>query len=355
MRRVFSSGSGDRHFGFTLVEMLVVIAIIGILVALLLPAVQQARESARKNNCCNNLKQMANAFLQHHEQRRFYPTGGWGFDWVGDPDRGFSLGQPGGWLYNILPFIDQQNLWILGQGAAYGSPKYNAAVQMNEGAVALAICPSRRFAQAYPTNQWNCCNAYYDGNGDTLNTPVKIKTCYVVNIGDTQVTIPLISGTPYPPNNYALGDGGAFPWPAQSTWTGICNMRSEWTAAHVSDGTSKTAMLGEKLIDPNCYFNGNDGGDDWTAISGQQDDTSRGAFCNYGGNPPNNPPNGCLVPIRDSAGYQNSNMYGSAHPVSCNFAVCDGSVRSLSFAVNPEIFRRFCNRMDGLPLPANAY
>ncbi len=299
---------------------------------------------------------MANAFLQHHEQRRFYPTGGWGFNWIGDPDRGFGLGQPGGWVFNILPFIDQQNLWILGQGAAYGTAKYNATMQMNTSAVGLIICPSRRAAQAYPTNTaiHNCCSTQYDGNGDQMFPLLKIKTCYVVNIGDTQVTIPLYPGPPQPPTTYLAGDT-SWPWPAQSTWTGICNMRSEWTAAHVSDGTSKTAMLGEKLIDPDYYFNGADGGDDWTALSGQQDDTSRGAFCNYGGSTPNNPPNGCVVPMRDSAGYQNSNMYGSAHPVSCNFAVCDGSVRSLSFAVNPEIFRRFCNRMDGLPLPANSY
>ena len=96
--------------GFTLVELLVVIAIIGILIALLLPAVQAAREAARRSQCQNHLKQLGLAMLQHEEAHRFFPTGGWGWGWIGDPDRGFDYRQPGGWVYNSLPYLEQTGL-----------------------------------------------------------------------------------------------------------------------------------------------------------------------------------------------------------------------------------------------------
>ena len=76
--------------GFTLVELLVVIAIIGILIALLLPAIQAAREAARRSQCKNNLKQMGLAAQNHLSTQKCFPSGGWGFLWVGDPDRGYG-------------------------------------------------------------------------------------------------------------------------------------------------------------------------------------------------------------------------------------------------------------------------
>ena len=92
--------------GFTLVELLVVITIIGILIALLLPAVQAAREAVRIVQCQNHIKQLSLGCLDHESATGRFPTGGWGWAWTGDPDRGTDWRQPGGWIYNVLPDIN---------------------------------------------------------------------------------------------------------------------------------------------------------------------------------------------------------------------------------------------------------
>ncbi len=115
----------QKSRAFTLVELLVVITIIGILIALLLPAVQAAREAARQTQCRNNLKQLALGCLNHEQAIGRFPTNGWGCRWTGDPDRGTDWRQPGGWIYNILPYIEQQPLHDLGAGKGRGTARQN--------------------------------------------------------------------------------------------------------------------------------------------------------------------------------------------------------------------------------------
>src|SRR3974390_805398 len=96
--------------GFTLVELLVVITIIAILIALLLPAVQAAREAARMAECQNNLKQLALGCLSQERVNGWFPPGVLDYQWTGDAARGCNWRQPGGWIYNALPYVEQQVL-----------------------------------------------------------------------------------------------------------------------------------------------------------------------------------------------------------------------------------------------------
>ena len=158
-RRIINSACdprlGTRHSpliarpAFTLVELLVVITIIGILIALLLPAVQAAREAARRTQCANNLKQIGLATSSFESSCGHLPPDGWGIIWLGDPDHGRDWKQPGGWIYNLLPFVEQQGLHDLQSGQT-GSARAAAAAQMLATPLAFVNCPSRRPLAPYP-------------------------------------------------------------------------------------------------------------------------------------------------------------------------------------------------------------
>jgi len=300
--------------GFTLVELLVVITIIGILMSLLLPAVQSARESARALQCENNVKQLGLGALEHLTVTGFFPSGGWGWDWAGDPDRGYGLRQPGGWLYSVLPFIDQKNIWTLGSGIpsdTQTSAKQAAMVPQLTTIVSTFYCPSRRQAQLVPCGGAAPVNVTPQSGGVT-------KTDYAINTGDTAVD-QFYGG----PSSLSNGDSG-FSWSSTATLTGISFQRSQITMGHLATkGATNTYLLGDKYLDPNDYFNGTEGADNEWATVGFDNDIYRTADTSYGD-----------TPMQDTPGYDNDYIWGSAHPTGIHMAYCDGSVHNISFTID---------------------
>ena len=171
--------------GFTLVELLVVVTIIGILIALLLPAVQAAREAARQLQCKNNLKQICLAALDHEHVSHWLPTGGWSDCFVGDPHAGFGKLQPGGFLYNILPYMEQQAVHDLALNAQRGTSSFGQlSMQMVQTPVAAFTCPTRRPPALHAVSPTNGDNGYLTPNYGFYPT-TQFQADYAANGGSS--------------------------------------------------------------------------------------------------------------------------------------------------------------------------
>jgi len=154
----------------------VVITIIGILIALLLPAVQAAREAARRAQCTNNLKQVGLAAMNHESAHGILPIGGWGCAWVGEPDRGFSTANRR-LHYNVLPYMEQQALHDMGANGDEVATRQRVATP-----IAGFICPTRRKPVAYPNNLGA---SFYNFINAGIAEPGQIgKSDYAANAGE---------------------------------------------------------------------------------------------------------------------------------------------------------------------------
>jgi len=345
----------SRESGFTLVELLVVITIIGILIALLLPAVQAAREAARRTQCCNKIKQLALGAIGHESANGYFPTGGWGPCWAGVPDGGFGRRQPGGWIYSILPYIEQQPLHDLGMGADNTTtPKLSDCVLQQVGTPLTGlICPSRRDAVVYPHGSPGG-QQYHYRLGDVSWPPLAGKTDYAANGGTTG------DGNGfYGPTSYAAADAftGA-DWSGSTNKinhvkdTGVVFAHSATTAADITDGTSNTYLIGEKYCDPDHYTDGTPGWDDQSWDIGQDWDTIRWTGCltapgssNFVDN------NKYLFPQQDTPGDESYGMaFGSAHSGGFYMGFCDGSVQFMNYSIDTGVHWYLGNRADDHPI-----
>ena len=287
---------------FTLVELLVVIAIIGVLVSLLLPAVQSARESARRSQCSNHLKQIGLAFHAHHDSLRACPSGGSGVDLA----RSLANGTPAtlnaqawNWTYQILPYIEQQSL--------YNLPNDDT---IKATPVKFYFCPSRR-----PPQVWDC----WTNDARSGATVRRAQLDYVgcrgsLSKGEDGI-LSIANDAKVPPTRFET----------------------------ISDGLSNTLMVGERGWPIQWYF----------APSGPESDWLRGGWtCSYqwfnltGTN----------APLRDmmtstsAVSILINNSFGSAHPATINCLAGDGSVRTVSYSVNVASFLNYARRDDGNPL-----
>ncbi len=337
-----------KRFAFTLVELLVVIAIIGILVALLLPAVQAAREAARRAQCTNQVKQIALAWHLHHDAHKFFPSAGWGYNFMADPDRGSGESQSGSWAYSCLPYMEEQPLHQTGAGITNLNDKKVAITRLASTAVAGFYCPTRRPATATQYVQ-GVPNPYLNAAGQPS---VEARSDYAANLGPLYEDVEnSIQWFPTPPSLQRAEQGQGFvkdkpfldsnnvrrPW--LDKINGVAFQAVEYELKDVTDGTSKTYMVGEKYLRPESYDSRIVSiGDDQSCWAGDDLDVGRVA-------------DDTRIPLQDQPGFTDNLRFGSAHPGVFQMAMCDTSVRSVSYDIDKVTHERLGHRRDGEPIP----
>jgi prepilin-type N-terminal cleavage/methylation domain-containing protein len=327
--------ASKKRTGVTLVELLIVIAIIGVLIQLTLPAVQSAREAARRTACQNNLKQIGLAALHHDQSLGYLPTAGWGWAWIGDPDRGSGKDQPGSWAYQLLPYMEARDTHDIGLGLK-GAAKHDALTLLAGTPHAILYCPSRRSPLATPTVDTPFSLSELEPGLSWYNAkraPALARSDYKANAGDTFV----FWGEGPPPSEAEKGQGFQEFVEIQGPTTpgafnGVVVQRQPIKAAQIVDGLSKTYFAGEKYLPSSQYDDGTNPADDQSCWNG--DDMDMLASTEH---PPSRDDH-LIGPMGVS--------FGSAHADGLNMVLCDGSVHFTGYDVDPEIHRQFGNRRD---------
>lgn len=364
--------------GFTLVELLVVIAIIGVLVALLLPAIQAAREAARRTQCMNQLRQVGIAMQNHVDNYKVFPTGG-SYNGVAIENfqRG-TLNNPGapngpneqglGWAYQILPFLEQANVKAL-----------TTTDQIANVIISGYFCPSRRPPTVSPTGR--ALMDYAAAHPYTYQCPVGPSglTPWPYTLDD-MIPFRGLSGTyglrAYwcnsaanggPPVDNGVYDGVIVRTPYRVT---NCNVPANCATAtattpprgervpgnptaiqpgQITDGTSNTFIVSEKLVRSDGYEGGN-ASDDRGWSDGWDPDVIR-----FTGFPPlsdgdngicRNPDNNIRKYCEPGSGTDNM-FFGSAHPGGINAVFADASVQFFSFDIDRHLFNALATRDGG--------
>jgi prepilin-type N-terminal cleavage/methylation domain-containing protein len=300
---------------FTLVELLVVIAIIGVLVALLLPAVQSAREAARRTQCRNHLKQVGLACLVYDETYKVLP----GYAGEGPPfGVQFATNRQtndelvgGNWIMQALAFLEDSPLADLlteASGVDGGDPLMGgvlmpdsaARIDVLRAAVAIAVpslhCPSRREAIPYPLH------GLYLGRYGSVGA----RTDYAMNGGSSRST-----GQEIQINN-----------------DGIWVLGERVSARKISDGLSKTYLVGEKAMDSKEYDTGKDLGDRSPIAGWVNHGGTANSYVRYGAKSPGQDRGANCLACHD---------FGSAHASGWHAVMGDGSVRTLDYTMDRRL------------------
>jgi prepilin-type N-terminal cleavage/methylation domain-containing protein len=298
-----------RRFAFTLVELLVVIAIIGILVALLLPAVQEARESSRRTSCLNHLKQIGLALHNYHDTHKVFPPGA-------------TSSNETSWHVHVLPFHEHENLYneFTFNAGAYTAAPVNQRIGVSLKKVPGYLCPSSVF--------------------DKMQTKPPHHS-----IPDEMLTAAKL--IPYTTHYYGvLGARGKNPSTGQNydvlfpscshgahAATGVLGKNTRYTMHDVIDGTSNTFMVGEV-----SWGNGRLG----TRYRSWMRGADSGSDCWIAGC--RNVVNGINTP---GNGTFNDIAFGSSHRSGTHFLYCDGSAQFVRENIDLTIYRSTATRNGG--------